>query len=678
MIPGWLDWQRTPWGKASGNQWRYALRNAIAMCLALSIAYALDLDEPYWAMTSAAVVSFPTPGGVISKSLGRVVGSLIGASASLMIAGSTLNDPWFFSLSMAGWLALCTWTSSHFHNNAAYAAQLAGYTAAIIAFTMVNTVETTQLWDIAQARVCEVLIGIACGGFMMMVLPSTSDGSTLLVSLKTQHARLLEHASLLWQPETTDAMRTAHQGMISQILTLNILRIQAFWSHYRFRQNNNLLNAILHQQLRLTSTISGLRRLIINWHDMPPHIAALQSDLLAELARDKPDRYRIARLLALCLPEKSNDYRHLAYWQRLRYFCHTYLRVNHQRVALENDRAGIDVPAPKTASLTRHADIAEALWNALRTFCVITLGCAWTITAQWDAGSSALTMIAICCVLYSSSPSPHQSLSLLMRTLILLSLFSFAVKFGLMIRVTELWEFLLFLFPLLATMQLMKLQQPKFAGLWGQLIVFMGSFIAVTNPPVYDFGDFLNDNLAKIIGVGLAWMAFSILKPGSDTRKGRRHIRALRRGFIDQLSRKPEYSESEFESLVYHHVHQLSQAKEETARRWLLRWGVVLLNCSHVVWALRAWEARSDPLAQVRDVCISTLRNVMSERGIQKKPLGVALNELQRYAEVLARRNDPAAVELAALIWRLYCSLKQLEQAPTADNPANGAPAAIL
>ncbi|VDZ73242.1 putative efflux pump protein [Atlantibacter hermannii] len=75
----WLEWHRTPWGKATGNQWRYALRNSIAMCLALSIAYVLNLDEPYWAMTSAAVVSFPTPGGVISKSLGRVVGSLVGA-----------------------------------------------------------------------------------------------------------------------------------------------------------------------------------------------------------------------------------------------------------------------------------------------------------------------------------------------------------------------------------------------------------------------------------------------------------------------------------------------------------------------------------------------------------------------------------------------------------------------
>lgn len=88
-----LSWRALPRVKATRPQWRYALRNGIAMCLALSIAYALDLDEPYWAMTSAAVVSFPTVGGVISKSFGRIAGSLLGACAALLLAGHTLNDP---------------------------------------------------------------------------------------------------------------------------------------------------------------------------------------------------------------------------------------------------------------------------------------------------------------------------------------------------------------------------------------------------------------------------------------------------------------------------------------------------------------------------------------------------------------------------------------------------------
>lgn len=157
MTLKWLAWPNKPWGKATAGQWRYALRNAITMCLALSIAYYLDLDEPYWAMTSAAVVSFPTVGGVISKSLGRIAGSLLGASAALMIASHTLNDPWLFIFAMATWLGICTWAASQFHNNVTYAFQLAGYTAAIIAFPLVNTIETTELWDIARRASVKLL-----------------------------------------------------------------------------------------------------------------------------------------------------------------------------------------------------------------------------------------------------------------------------------------------------------------------------------------------------------------------------------------------------------------------------------------------------------------------------------------------------------------------------------------
>lgn len=259
-----LSWQNTPWMKATRPQWRYALRNGIAMCLALTVAYYLNLDEPYWAMTSAAVVSFPTVGGVISKSLGRIAGSLLGATAALIIAGHTLNDPWLFLLSMAAWLGCCTWACAHFTNNVAYAFQLAGYTAAIIAFPVVNVLDITELWDIAQARVCEVIVGILSGGFMMMILPSTSDGTALITALKTMHTRLLEHASLLWQPDTSDDIRLAHEKVIGQILTMNLLRIQAFWSHYRFRRQNTLLNYLLHQQLRMTSAISSLRRMLLN------------------------------------------------------------------------------------------------------------------------------------------------------------------------------------------------------------------------------------------------------------------------------------------------------------------------------------------------------------------------------------------------------------------------------
>lgn len=42
--PAWL-WQNLPWVKATPAQWRYALRNGVAMCLALTVAYYLDLED---------------------------------------------------------------------------------------------------------------------------------------------------------------------------------------------------------------------------------------------------------------------------------------------------------------------------------------------------------------------------------------------------------------------------------------------------------------------------------------------------------------------------------------------------------------------------------------------------------------------------------------------------------
>lgn len=658
-----LEWSRTPWGKATGGQWRYALRNSLAMCLALWVAFVLELDEPYWALTSAAVVSFPTIGGVISKSIGRIFGSLVGAAASVAIAGHCLNDPWLFTLFIAAWIGLCTYISNHYQNNVSYAFALAGYTAAIIAFGTVNVTDTQQIFDIAQARVCEVITGILCGGLMMMILPSTSDGEALLTSLRRMQQRLLEHAAMLWQPEVTAQMRTSHEGVIGQILTINLLRIQAFWSHYRLRRQNNLLNYLLHQQLRITSVISSLRRMLLNWRDRPANLMPVLTQLLDELRDPATDKYRLARLLQQIAPQDAADYRHRAFWLRLRDFCWLYLRCNRWLQRLESATAVSDLQPPRVTSLARHTDSYEAAYNGLRTFLCIVIGCAYWINTQWDAGSAALTLTAISCVLYSSTPSPINSVSTLLKAVLLLSVACFVVKFGLMIQIDDFWVFCAFLFPILVTMQMLKLQNPPYAALWGQLIVFMGSFLTVSNPPSYDYQSFINDNIGKIVGVLLAGLAFQILRPSSDKRKSRRIIRALRRDFIDQLSKKPQQSESQFESLIYHRISQLNQSHDQEARTWLLRWGVVLLNCSHIVWQLRDWQTRSDPLSAVRNVCIHCLRGIMTEKGVQHSSLDATLQELLRMSNALAHHPEQAARDLAGLIWRLYCSLQQLQQA---------------
>ncbi|MDG4856553.1 FUSC family protein, partial [Mesorhizobium sp. WSM4982] len=74
---------------------------------------------------------------------------------------------------------------------------------------------------------------------------------------------------------------------------MNLLRIQAFWSHYRFRQQNARLNALLHQQLRMTSVISSLRRMLLNWPSPPGATREILEQLLTALASSQTDVYTV-------------------------------------------------------------------------------------------------------------------------------------------------------------------------------------------------------------------------------------------------------------------------------------------------------------------------------------------------------------------------------------------------
>ncbi len=107
-----------------------------------------------------------------------------------------------------------------------------------------------------------------------------------------------------------------------------------------------------------------------------------------------------------------------------------------------------------------------------------------------DQLRGGLTLASICCVLYSVSASPFRSLTLLDAD----SGPAVAIQFRGEVRPDgagnrpPVRQFLLFLFPLLTTMQLLKLQWSQHtAGLWGTAYRLYGLvYHAVTNPPVYD------------------------------------------------------------------------------------------------------------------------------------------------------------------------------------------------
>ncbi|MBQ9352505.1 FUSC family protein, partial [Phyllobacterium sp.] len=54
--------------------WVFALRTNVAALFALTAAFALNLQQPQWAMMTVFIVSQPIAGMVISKGLFRLAG----------------------------------------------------------------------------------------------------------------------------------------------------------------------------------------------------------------------------------------------------------------------------------------------------------------------------------------------------------------------------------------------------------------------------------------------------------------------------------------------------------------------------------------------------------------------------------------------------------------------------
>jgi hypothetical protein len=152
------------------------MRLCASVSLALYVAFWLELDQPFSAGTSAAIVCQPHLGASLRKGWYRMSGTLVGAVISVVLAACFPQDRVLFLGSLALWGGASALAATLLRNFAAYAAALAGYTAAIIAGDLLGAtggVNADAAFLLAVSRGSEICIGIVCAG---VVLAATDLG----------------------------------------------------------------------------------------------------------------------------------------------------------------------------------------------------------------------------------------------------------------------------------------------------------------------------------------------------------------------------------------------------------------------------------------------------------------------------------------------------------------------
>ncbi|MFM2484087.1 FUSC family protein [Celerinatantimonas yamalensis] len=146
---------------------QFALKGVISMSLALTIAIALQLDRPYWAVISAVFLQIrPESGLVLEKSLCQICGTVVGGIVGIFILDAFMPYPYLALGTLTVWLGLNSALSAMVRRvNLIYAFAMAGVTAELIVLLVMVVpaqADSQTVFNVAQARVSEIIIGAIC------------------------------------------------------------------------------------------------------------------------------------------------------------------------------------------------------------------------------------------------------------------------------------------------------------------------------------------------------------------------------------------------------------------------------------------------------------------------------------------------------------------------------------
>lgn len=133
-----------------------ALKTGLSMSIACGLAMGFGWAQPIWACLAVAVVSMPTVGESINKSIHRLFGTALGAGIALVTISLFAQNRWAFIASLTLWMGFVAYriTVSRY----VYVWFISGYVSLLIAAYVTSS--SQDIFYVAVLRVQESALGI--------------------------------------------------------------------------------------------------------------------------------------------------------------------------------------------------------------------------------------------------------------------------------------------------------------------------------------------------------------------------------------------------------------------------------------------------------------------------------------------------------------------------------------
>jgi uncharacterized membrane protein YccC len=656
------------WLRDATPAFLFGLRLWGSVCLSFYVAFELELSEPSWAATTAALVCQPVLGASLRKSMFRMIGTVIGAIAIVILAALVRQDRVAFLVGLALWCAASAFVATILRNFAAYAAALAGYTAAIIAIDVLGPVGSTNgiVFLFAINRAIEICIGIVSAGVVLALTDLGHSRRKLATECAALQSAIMDgFANVFTAPSSSlDQFRGLRRELLRRIIALNPMVDAAIGeaSDLRYR------SAVLQR------AVAGLMETISAWRKVAFAIALNGDSTTAREASAVHDVLPRARLS----PTATSSVREPA---ELRDACCSAVRTltrfdaetPMQRLLADNAAVGMlgmaralngltgvidprDVIGVRGMARLHVADWAPAFLNAARTLVAVGLLSLFWVATAWPNGVAAITFCAVIVILlppvgdgaYSASVQFFQGTAMS-------AVLAAIVVFGILPKATTFPSLCLILGLVLVPLGFLNARgwRPMFS--FAAAVNFL-PLLNITNGMTYDGSSFWNGAIAILAGIAFGVLTMLIIPPLSPAVRTQRLLSLTLADFRRLVKRASPGRQDEWENRGVARLLAMPDQAEPAERAEL----AAIVAVGKEIVRLRHVAPRFVPSAMV-DAVLAPLAERRSGEAVER------LREIDRQVAALPRARSRVLLSVRASI--LVISGQLTEFASCFDRP---------
>lgn len=542
----------------------FSLKAYLGAMVALYISYRIGLSRPFWAVTTAYVVSQPWSGAVRSKAIYRLGGTFIGSAVCVFLVPRLTNAPVLLCLAMMAWIGLCVYVSVLDRTPRSYLFMLAGYTAGMIAFPSVN--DPSLVFDTALSRVEEISLGIVCATLAHSLILPRSMGSMVLAGLDQaiNDARRWARDALARTGVAgvrSAATRREQFKLANDITQLRILSTHIPYDTSNIRFTARSVHAMQDAMAAMTPVIAAIedrldaltaddRALPTAWQGIMDDLAQWMLPATDTAApADTASRLHAAIDQATPALAPHSDWRD-ALLTSLAVRMHELIDLHAHALALRQDIAsGVrgDAASGARAGLIRAQDTsARAGWSArwqaarptggldllhrdhgvaalsgLAAAIAVAVCSAFWIATGWSNGATAVLMAAIFSSFFASQDNPVPGIVVFLKFTLLSMPLSAIYLLGIIPALHSFEMVAMAIFPVAFVMGIL-IARPAYT-LKGMAFFFgFAGTLALHDTQTANLVTFLDTNIAQVVGVGTAALIAALFRNISVAASARR------------------------------------------------------------------------------------------------------------------------------------------------------------